>query len=61
MKKRSLWLFILIIMLTSVLSSCFRDDYDMTADTLDKSQSSIQLRHIHAPDSEVPGVWLASV
>ena len=61
MKKRSLWLFILIIMLTSVLSSCFRDDYDMTADTLDKSQSSIQLRHILDPDSEVRGVWIASV
>lgn len=61
MKKRSLWLFILIIMLTSLLSSCFRDDYDMTADTLDKSQSSIQLRHILDPDSEVRGVWIASV
>ena len=48
-------------MLTSVLSSCFRDDYDMTADTLDKSQSLVQLRHILDPDSEVRGVWIASV
>ncbi len=37
------------------------DDYDMTADTLDKSQSSIQLQTHMTPDSEVRGVWIASV
>lgn len=61
MKKRSLWLILLVAILTAMFSSCIKTDYDMTADTLDRSNSSPILRHIIDPDSEIRGVWIASV
>lgn len=61
MKKRSLWLILLLSVLITVFSSCIRTDYDMTANISDKTSSSPSLRHILDPDSEIRGVWIASV
>lgn len=58
--KYLLTFFIAAVMLIT-LSSCFREDFDMTNKPLQNSDGANALRHIIDPDSEVRGVWIASV
>ena len=48
-------------LLSSALTSCFNDDFDTTNSEMIKSSPAAELRHIINPDSEVRGVWIASV
>lgn len=47
--------------MTALLSSCFESDFVSSAEPLEKDRPSEALRHIIDPDSEVRGVWIASV
>lgn len=57
-KLRVLFLFLTFLMF---LTACERTDYDITRPPLKESQPSSPLTHIINPDSEVRGVWIASV
>lgn len=61
MKKRLLLLFALAAVILISLTSCFKGDYDMTNKAMTNDEEENRLRHIINPDSEVRGVWIASV
>ena len=61
MKKRFLRFFLLTAVLLTVLTSCIRTDYDTSLDAMKPSDPAPTLRHIINPDSEIRGVWIASV
>ncbi|MBE6541270.1 MAG: hypothetical protein E7672_02355 [Ruminococcaceae bacterium] len=50
-----------IFFITITLVSCVKSDYDLTNPELNSDGGSTQLRGIINPDSEVRGVWIASV
>lgn len=60
-KNRKFLLFLTIFILLLTLTSCFRDDFDVTNAPLESDGGSASLRGIINPDSEVRGVWIASV
>ncbi len=57
-KIRTLYL---LLTLLFILTACERTDYDMTNKPLQPSKPATSLTHIINPDSEVRGVWIASV
>ena len=57
-KLRTLLLFLTLLIF---LTACERTDYDMTNKPLENSMPAPSLTHILNPDSEVRGVWIASV
>ena len=57
-KIRTLYL---LLTLLFILTACERTDYDMTNKPLENSMPAPSLTHILNPDSEVRGVWIASV
>ena len=61
MRKFHLTVSVLLILLLILLSSCSRTDYDMTVAPDIYPEPSPVLTHIINPDSEIRGVWIASV
>jgi len=52
---------LLLLTIMMFLTACERTDYDMTNPPLQSSDPAPSLTHIIHPDSEVRGVWIASV
>ena len=52
---------ILLMTLLTLLTSCENKDYDMTSKPMTPDRDAPALTHIIHPDSEVRGVWIASV
>lgn len=59
--KRKITAFLTALLTLMTLSSCFSDDYSTSAAPLEEDGGSAELRGIINPDSEVRGVWIASV
>lgn len=52
---------LLLLTLLTLLTACEKKDYDMTSKPMDQDNAAPALTHIINPDSEVRGVWIASV
>ncbi|MBQ2726326.1 MAG: family 10 glycosylhydrolase [Clostridia bacterium] len=52
---------LLLLTLLTLLTACGKTDYDLTDTPMEQSIPSSPLTHIINPDSEVRGIWIASV
>lgn len=59
--KRKITAFLTALLTLMTLSSCFSDNYSTSAAPLEEDDGSAEMRGIINPDSEVRGVWIASV
>ncbi len=59
--RKFLKLLFAVFTVTAILTSCFDKDFISSAAALEKDRPSDALKHIINPDSEVRGVWIASV
>lgn len=60
-KTRSVLLFAIILLIALMLFSCGSDDYITSHTPLEQDSPATLTNHIINPDSEVRGVWIASV
>ena len=61
MRNSRMTVILALLTILTLLSSCARTDYDTTVAPDSQDSTSPMLTHIINPDSEVRGVWIASV